>query len=343
MAEKRKELTELEDATIVPDFWSNTQQVQKVNQRIAVLRDELGAYEALNLKIEDLQTLLELASEENDASLQTEIADGLERVTSHLDQMELQLILTGEFDDNNAILSVHSGAGGVDAQDWAGMLMRMYLRWCDQRGYQTEIVDLTAGDEAGIKGTTILVKGASAYGYLQAEAGVHRLVRLSPYDFNKRRHTSFAAIDVTPEIDDSVDVDIHTEDLRIDFYRASGAGGQHVNVTDSAVRITHKPTGIIVQCQNERSQHKNREIAMKLLRSRLHEKYWAEREAELSKQRSERLDIDFGSQIRSYVLHPYQRVKDLRTDIETGNVNAVLDGALDPFIEGYLKMKAQQK
>ena len=257
--------------------------------------------------------------------------------------MELQLMLNGEFDENNAILNIHSGAGGVDAQDWAGMLMRMYLRWCDRRSYQTQIVDITVGDEAGIKGTTILVTGPSAYGYLQAETGVHRLVRLSPYDFNKRRHTSFAAVDVTPEIDDAVDVDIQAEDLRIDSYRASGAGGQHVNVTDSAIRITHKPTGIIVQCQNERSQHKNREIAMKLLRSRLHEKYRDEREAELAKQRSERLDIDFGSQIRSYVMHPYQRVKDLRTNIETGNVNAVLDGALDPFIESYLKMKAQQK
>lgn len=343
LAEKRKELAELEEATIAPDFWSNTQRVQKVNQRIATLRDEVGAYEDLALKIEDIQTLLELATEENDESLQKEIVDGLNTVTQHLEQMELRLMLTGEFDANNAILSIHSGAGGIDAQDWAGMLMRMYLRWCDQRGYQTEIVDLTSGDEAGIKGATILVTGASAYGYLQAEAGVHRLVRLSPYDFNKRRHTSFAAIDVTPEIDDTVEVDIQSEDLRIDFYRASGAGGQHVNVTDSAVRITHKPTGIIVQCQNERSQHKNREIAMKLLRSRLHEKYRAEREAALSKQRSERLDIDFGSQIRSYVLHPYQRVKDLRTNIETGNVNAVLDGALDPFIESYLKMKAQRK
>ena len=343
LAEKRKELTELEAATIAPDFWSNTQRVQKVNQRIATLRDEVGAYEDLALRIEDIQTLLELATEEKDESLQTEIADGVDTVTQHLEQMELRLMLTGEFDANNAILSIHSGAGGIDAQDWAGMLMRMYLRWCDQRGYQTEIVDLTSGDEAGIKGATILVTGASAYGYLQAEVGVHRLVRLSPYDFNKRRHTSFAAIDVTPEIDDTVEVDIQSEDLRIDFYRASGAGGQHVNVTDSAVRITHKPTGIIVQCQNERSQHKNREIAMKLLRSRLHEKYRAEREAELSKQRSERLDIDFGSQIRSYVLHPYQRVKDLRTNIETGNVNAVLDGALDPFIESYLKMKAQRK
>lgn len=343
LAEKQKELAELEEATITPDFWSNAQRVQKVNQRIAILRDEVGEYEELNLKIEDIQTLVELATEENDESLQTEIADGLGSILSRLEQMELRLMLTGEFDENNAILNIHPGAGGVDAQDWAGMLMRMYLRWCDQRGYQTEILDITAGDEAGIKGTTILVTGTSAYGYLQSEAGVHRLVRLSPYDFNKRRHTSFAAVDVTPEVDDTVEVDIQQEDLRIDFYRASGAGGQHVNVTDSAVRITHKPTGIVVQCQNERSQHKNREIAMKLLRSRLHEKYREEREAEISKQRSERLEIDFGSQIRSYVLHPYQRVKDLRTNVESGNVNAVLDGALDAFIESYLKMKARKQ
>ncbi|MDE0016592.1 peptide chain release factor 2 [Candidatus Poribacteria bacterium] len=343
LAAKRKELTELEEVTIAPDFWSNTQRVQKTNQRIAVLRDEVSKYEELSLKIQDIQTLIELAIEENDESLQAEIGDGLESVASRLEQMELQLMLNGEFDENNAILNIHSGAGGIDAQDWAGMLMRMYLRWCDTRGYQTQIVDITVGDEAGIKGTTILVTGPSAYGYLQAETGVHRLVRLSPYDFNKRRHTSFAAVDVTPEIDDAVEVDIQAEDLRIDTYRASGAGGQHVNVTDSAIRITHKPTGIIVQCQNERSQHKNREIAMKLLRSRLHEKYRAEREAELAKQRSERLEINFGSQIRSYVMHPYQRVKDLRTNVETGNVSAVLDGALDPFIESYLKMKAQEK
>ncbi len=343
MDEKRKELTELEEATIAPDFWRNTQRVQETNQRISTLRDEVTTYEELYLKIEDIQTLVELADEENDNSLQAEIVDGLDNVASRLEQMELRLMLRGEFDENNAILSIHSGAGGVDAQDWAGMLMRMYLRWCDGRNYQTEIVDITAGDEAGIKNTTILVTGNLAYGYLQAETGVHRLVRLSPYDFNKRRHTSFAAVDVTPEIDDTVEVNIQPEDLRIDSYRASGAGGQHVNVTDSAIRITHKPTGIIVQCQNERSQHKNREIAMKLLRSRLHEKYRAEREEELAKQRSERLEINFGSQIRSYVLHPYQRVKDLRTNVETGNVNAVLDGALDPFIENYLKLKAQEK
>ena len=308
-----------------------------------MLRDEIGEYEELKGNVEDIQTLVELATEENDSSLQTEIVDGLENVVSALEQLELRLMLNGEFDENSAILNIHPGAGGVDAQDWAGMLMRMYLRWCDSRGYETQIVDITVGDEAGIKGTTILVTGPLAYGYLQSETGVHRLVRLSPYDFNKRRHTSFAAVDVTPEIDDTVEVDIQPDDLRIDSYRASGAGGQHVNVTDSAIRITHKPTGIIVQCQNERSQHKNREIAMKLLRSRLHEKYRAEREAEIAKQRSERLEINFGSQIRSYVLHPYQRVKDLRTDVETGNVNAVLDGALDPFIESYLKMKAKEK
>ncbi len=343
LAQKRKERTELEETTLAPDFWSNPQKVQKVNQRLAALRDEIGEYDALTLTLEELLILIELATEEKDETLDTEIASGLDTVGQRLEQVELGLMLTGEFDKNNAILHIHSGAGGVDAQDWAGMLMRMYLRWCDRHGYRTEIVDIASGDEAGIKGATVLVTGNAAYGYLQAEAGVHRLVRLSPFDFNKRRHTSFAAIDVTPEIDDNVAVDIQQEDLRIDFYRASGAGGQHVNVTDSAVRITHKPTGIIVQCQNERSQHKNREIAMKLLRSRLHEKYRAEREAEISKQRSERLDIEFGSQIRSYVLHPYQRVKDLRTNIETGNVNAVLDGDLDTFIDSYLKMKAQPK
>lgn len=343
LAEKQKELAGLEAAALAPDFWKNSQRVQKVNKRIAFLQEEIADYEKLSDEIEELETLLELAIEENDATLHGELSSGLETAANRLDKMELRLMLNGEFDENNAILSIHSGAGGIDAQDWAEMLMRMYLRWCDRRGYQTEIVDITPDDEAGIKGATILVEGAAAYGYLQAEAGVHRLVRLSPFDFNNRRHTSFAAIDVTPEIDDTVKVDIQAEELRIDCYRASGAGGQHVNVTDSAVRITHKPTGIVVQCQNERSQHKNREIAMKLLRSRLHERYREEREAELAKQRSERPEINFGSQIRSYVLHPYQRVKDVRTNVETGSVDAVLDGELDSFIEGYLKMKAQRK
>lgn len=340
---KQRELKELEKEAMAPDFWGNSQRVQTVNQRIAALKDEIGEYEKLKGAVDDLQVLIELAIEENDTSLEAEIQNGIATVNTQLEKMELRLMLNGEFDENNAILNINPGAGGVDAQDWAGMLMRMYLRWCDQRNYTTEIVDLTAGDEAGIKGATIFVKGASAYGYLQAESGVHRLVRLSPFDFNNRRHTSFAAVHVTPEIDDSVDVEINSEDLRIDTYRASGAGGQHVNVTDSAVRITHIPTNIMVQCQNERSQHRNREIAMKELRSRLYIHYRAERDEELAKLLPERRDIDFGSQIRSYVLHPYQRVKDTRTNVESGNVDAVLNGGIDMFIESFLKMKPVEK
>ena len=336
---KQKELEELEDQAMSPDFWGNPQRVQAVNQRIAVLKDEIAEYEKLDGSVDDLQTLVELAIEEDDSSLEVEIQDGLSTVTEQFEKIELRLMLDGEFDENNAILNIHSGAGGVDAQDWAGMLMRMYLRWCDQRNYTTEIADITPGDEAGIKSATIFVKGASAYGYLQAESGVHRLVRLSPYDYNNKRHTSFAAVHVTPEIDDSIEVEINAEDLRIDTYRASGAGGQHVNVTDSAVRITHNPTGIVVQCQNERSQHRNREIAMKELRSRLYIHIRAQRDEKLEKLQPERRGIDFGSQIRSYVLHPYQRVKDTRTNVETGNVDAVLNGEIDMFIESYLKMK----
>lgn len=325
------------------DFWSNAQRVQTVNQRIATLKDEIGEFEKLQNTIDDLKVLLQLAIEEEDSSLESEIQNGISVVNAHFNKIELRLMLDGEFDENNAILNIHPGAGGVDAQDWAGMLMRMYLRWCDQRSFTTEIVDLTAGDEAGIKGATILVKGTYVYGYLHAESGVHRLVRLSPFDFNNRRHTSFAAVHVTPEIDDSIEVEINTEDLRIDTYRASGAGGQHVNVTDSAVRITHIPTNIMVQCQNERSQHKNRDIAMKVLRSRLYDHFRAQRDEELAKLQPERRNIDFGSQIRSYVLHPYQRVKDTRTNLETGNVEAVLNGEIDEFIESYLKLKPDDK
>ncbi len=336
---KQKELEELEKEAMSTGFWGNSQRIQTVHQRISVLKEEIGEYDKLSSAIDDLQTLLELGIEEDEPSLETEIQNGLSVVNKKFEKLELQIMLDGEFDENSAILSIHPGAGGVDAQDWAGMLMRMYLRWCDQRGYTTEVVDLTAGDEAGIKGATFLVKGPLAYGYLKAESGVHRLVRLSPFDYNKRRHTSFAAVKVTPEIDDSVEIEINAEDLRIDCYRASGAGGQHVNVTDSAVRITHLPTNITVQCQNERSQHRNRETAMKVLRSRLYNHFRAQQEEELAKLQPERRDIDFGSQIRSYVLHPYQRVKDTRTNVETGNVDAVLNGEIDVFIESFLKMK----
>ncbi len=340
---KQKELEDLEKEAMASDFWNNSQRVQTVNQGIAKLKDEISEFEKLQNTVDDLKVLLELAIEEDDSSLESEIQTGLSVVATQFDKIELRLMLDGEFDENNAILNIHPGAGGVDAQDWAGMLMRMYLRWCDQRSFTTEIVDLTAGDEAGIKGATILVKGTYVYGYLKAESGVHRLVRLSPFDFNNRRHTSFAAVHVTPEIDDSIDVEINAEDLRIDTYRASGAGGQHVNVTDSAVRITHIPTNIMVQCQNERSQHKNRDIAMKVLRSRLYDHFRAQRDAELAKLQPERRNIDFGSQIRSYVLHPYQRVKDSRTNVETGNVDAVLNGEIDAFIESYLKLKPDAK
>jgi len=306
---------------------------------MAHLRVEVGQYEKLQAQLLDLQVLVELAIEENDDSFDNEINAGLEEIGKQVEGIEFKLMLDGKHDANNAILYIHPGAGGTESQDWAAMLMRMYVRWCERSGYVTETLELTPGEEAGIKSATVLVTGEYAYGYLQAEAGIHRLVRLSPFDYNHRRHTSFAAVATSPEIDDTIDVDIDPADLKIDCYRSSGAGGQHVNVTDSAVRMTHLPTGIVVQCQNERSQHKNRAVAMKILRSRLFEHYEAKRREEFSKMQGERPDINFGSQIRSYVLHPYRLVKDLRTNIETGNVDAVMDGDLGVFIEGYLKQK----
>lgn len=308
---------------------------------MAHLRNEVAQYEKLHAQLQDLQVLVELAIEEEDDSFEDEVTTGLEEIGKQVERIEFKLMLDGKHDPNNAILYIHPGAGGTESQDWAAMLMRMYLRWCERSGYETETLELTPGDEAGIKSATILATGEYAYGYLQAEAGIHRLVRLSPFDFNHRRHTSFAAVATSPEIDDTIDVEIDPADLKIDCYRSSGAGGQHVNVTDSAVRMTHLPTGIVAQCQNERSQHKNREVAMKILRSRLYEHYEAEHREEISKMQGERLDINFGSQIRSYVLHPYRLVKDLRTNIETGNVDAVMDGDLGAFIEGYLKQKRE--
>ena len=281
--------------------------------------------------------------EEDDLGVGDEIIAGLDHLNRRVDKIELSVILSGERDRNNAIINIRPGAGGTESQDWAAMLMRMYLRWCEGKSYQTEMIDLSAGDEAGIKSATILVSGDLAYGYLKAEAGIHRLVRISPFDFNKRRHTSFASLSVTPEIDDNIEVELSPSELRIDFYRASGAGGQHVNTTDSAVRITHIPTGIVAQCQNERSQHKNRELAMKVLRSRLYEHYQLIQQEEIAKLKGDQVEISFGSQIRSYVMHPYRLVKDARTNIETGNVDAVLDGEINRFIEGYLKYRANRR
>ena len=281
--------------------------------------------------------MLELLEEEEDEEAARELKEEVEAISQDLDKLELKLMLGGKRDRNNAILSIHPGAGGTESQDWASMLLRMYQRWAERKGYKVEVLDLLPGDEAGIKSATLLVSGDYAYGYLKAESGVHRLVRISPFDANKRRHTSFASVSVIPEIEDEVDVEIKDEDLRIDTFRAGGPGGQHVNRTDSAVRIVHLPTGITVQCQSERSQHRNRELAMKVLKARLYEYYRQKQEEELAKLRGERKDIAFGNQIRSYVFHPYKLVKDLRTGVETGNVDAVMDGEIDIFIEAYLK------
>ncbi|MDP6747131.1 MAG: peptide chain release factor 2 [Candidatus Poribacteria bacterium] len=340
---KSKTLIELENKVALPDFWNNTQEAQKTSQQISNLRAEIQSYQETASELEDLQILFELAIEEEDLGVGDEIIAGLDHLNRRIDKIELSVILSGARDRNNAIINIRPGAGGTESQDWAAMLMRMYLRWCEGKRYQTEMIDLSAGDEAGIKSATILVNGDLAYGYLKAEAGIHRLVRISPFDFNKRRHTSFASLSVTPEIDDNIEVELSPSELRIDFYRASGAGGQHVNTTDSAVRITHIPTGIVAQCQNERSQHKNRELAMKVLRSRLYEHYQLIQQEEIAKLKGDQVEISFGSQIRSYVMHPYRLVKDTRTNIETGNVDAVLDGEIDRFIESYLKYRANRR
>ncbi len=301
------------------------------------MEEDVEAWNRLESRFTDAEVMLELLEEEEDEEAARELKEEVEAISQDLDKLELKLMLGGKHDRNNAILSIHPGAGGTESQDWASMLLRMYQRWAERKGYKVEVLDLLPGDEAGIKSVTLLVSGDYAYGYLKAESGVHRLVRISPFDANKRRHTSFASVSVIPEIEDEVDVEIKDEDLRIDTFRAGGPGGQHVNRTDSAVRIVHLPTGITVQCQSERSQHRNRELAMKVLKARLYEYYRQKQEEELAKLRGERKDIAFGNQIRSYVFHPYKLVKDLRTGVETGNVDAVMDGEIDMFIEAYLK------
>ena len=306
------------------------------------LSEDVTAYDRLAQRISDAKVLWELASDENDAGVAKEVDAEAGAIESELAGLEVSAILGGEFDDNPAILEVHAGEGGTDSQDWAEMLERMYLRWAEQGGYKTQLLETTPGEEAGVKSVTLTVEGRHAYGLLSAERGVHRLVRISPFDAAKRRHTSFASVDVTPEVTDDVDIEVNPEDLRIDTYRSSGAGGQHVNVTDSAVRITHLPTGVVVSCQNERSQMQNRAVAMRVLKSRLLQLAREEREAEMAALRGEKREIGFGSQIRSYVLHPYQMVKDHRTGLETGNVQAVLDGAIEPFIEAELRRRAAE-
>ncbi len=300
-------------------------------------------WEKLKAEMEEARGYFDLAKEENDEETLKEVSVKVSRVEKDLQSAEFKRMLGGESDRNNAIVSIHSGAGGTEAQDWASMLLRMYLRWAERKGFRAEVIDTLAGEEAGIKSATFEVTGDYAYGYLKAEVGIHRLVRISPFDAGKRRHTSFASVFVYPEINEDIVIEVKDEDLRVDTFRSSGAGGQHVNKTDSAVRITHFPTGIVVQCQNERSQHKNRSMAMKVLKARLYELKLREQEEKAEALHSTKKDIAWGSQIRSYVLQPYRLVKDHRTNFEMGNVDAVLDGDLDEFIQAYLLQKTVQK
>jgi peptide chain release factor 2 len=322
-------------------FWDDPEAAQGVIRKLNSIRHPLTGWRKVSEALDDLSVLLELGLAENDADTIGEVKTELITLDQAVEALELATLLSGDHDSSDAYLSIHSGAGGTESQDWVEMLFRMYSRWAEEQGFDLDIIDLMPGDEAGIKNATILIKGENAYGYLRAEKGVHRLVRISPFDSSGRRHTSFASVDVIPQVEDDGEVAIEPADLRIDTYRASGAGGQHVNKTDSAVRITHIPTGVVVQCQGERSQHSNRERAMQLLRARLSEKKLSEQEAMMEQLRGEQREIAWGSQIRSYVFCPYTMVKDHRTDYETGNVQAVMDGELDPFIQAYLRWHKQ--
>jgi len=333
---KRTRLEALEKEAGAAGFWDRQEHAQDVLKETAQLKRVVGSWERHRVALEDAEVLLQLALEEGDEAAMQEATDQLGEIRGAVDRMEFERMLSGEMDSVGALLSINAGAGGVDARDWAEMLQRMYLRWAQRRGFSTEILDSQAAEEAGINSCEILVDGPYAYGYLKAEAGVHRLVRISPFDANARRQTSFAAVFVYPDIDESIEVDIDDDDLRIDVFRASGAGGQHVNKTESAVRITHFPSGIVVQCQNERSQHKNKATAMRLLRSRLYDLALREQEERMGDIHAKKRKIDFGSQIRSYVLAPYRLVTDLRTELKVGNVDAVLDGDIDAFMEAYL-------
>ncbi len=331
-------MSRLEARTADPDFWKDQSEAQKVLQRRRRLEEEVGLAASLKRRGDDLSVLVEWGQAGEDVS--ADFAKGLDDLEHEVETAEIKRTLGGEHDRRNAIVTVHPGAGGTESQDWAEMLLRMYLRWCERRGFKREVIDYQPGEDAGIKSATFAVTGEYAFGLLSAEAGVHRLVRISPFDQAARRHTSFASLFVYPELPDDIDLDINEKDLRVDTYRSSGAGGQHVNVTDSAIRITHLPTGIVVSCQNERSQHRNRDSAMKVLKARLYDLKLKEQQAELERISGEKKDIAFGNQIRSYVLHPYQMVKDHRTKEQVGDVNRILDGDLDQFIQAYLKKKA---
>jgi peptide chain release factor 2 len=336
LAQKRTRLEELENEASTQEFWNNPERARELSREKSQLERQVAQLNRLVKAIEDSQVLIELFTESRDQELAVECQEELKHVERELREFELSKMLRGEHDTQNAILEINAGAGGTEAQDWGDMLLRMYLRWAEKQGFQTELLNVQAGDGAGIKSATVMVEGANAFGFLRSERGVHRLVRISPFDSNARRHTSFASVSVMPDIEEEVQIEVRDEDLRVDTYRSSGAGGQHVNKTDSAVRLTHLPTGVVVACQNERSQHKNKARAMKLLKAKLYDLEMEKKRSEMEKIAGERRKIDFGSQIRSYVMQPYQLVKDLRTDTESGNIQAVLDGDLNPFIESYL-------
>jgi len=328
---------------LAPNFWDDNDAAQKTISELNAIKGFVENMQKLESQYEDLQVMLELVIEEGDSSMLQDLYDSTQELRKALEDFELELLLSDQYDKNNAILELHPGAGGTESQDWASMLLRMYTRWAESKGFKVETLDYLPGDEAGIKSVTLLIKGHNAYGYLKAEKGVHRLVRISPFDASGRRHTSFVSCNVLPELEDDSEVEIRPEDLKIDTYRSSGAGGQHINTTDSAVRITHLPTGIVVTCQSERSQIKNREKAMKMLAARLFERKREEQEQKLASIQGEQKDIAWGNQIRSYVFHPYSLVKDHRTNYEVSNVQAVMDGEIDPFIDAYLRSQIKAK
>ncbi|MCC6484533.1 MAG: peptide chain release factor 2 [Armatimonadetes bacterium] len=334
---KANRIRELEQISAQPGFWDNPDEAQSLMTEMSRLKGVVDPYGDIRQRIDDLEVMSELVAESDEESDQISLQTEYQACVEALEAFEMQTFLSGPHDESNAIVEINSGAGGTESCDWAAMLLRMYLRWAERRGFQTEILSEVEGEVAGIKNATFLVKGPLAYGYLKVERGVHRLVRISPFDSNARRHTSFASVDVVPEITDGPEIQINPDDLRVDTYRSSGAGGQHVNKTDSAVRITHIPTGIVVSCQNERSQHQNREVAMRILASKLWEVQRQEEEARLAELRGEQRKIEWGNQIRSYVFQPYQMVKDLRTDFETSDVQGVMDGELDAMIERGLR------
>ncbi len=340
IASKKTQITKLEDESVAEDFWLDNRRAQVHMQQLNALREEVATWDGIDGQLRDLHGLAQLLEEEPDEEMQGEVAQSLTTLEQEVEKLQFALMLSGEHDERDAIISIHAGSGGVDAQDWAEMLLRMYLRWAEQHKFRTEIYDYSEGEEAGLKSTTVEIAGRYAYGYLRSEAGTHRLIRLSPFDAAHRRHTSFAKVEVMPDIENAIEITIRPEDIEVDTYRATGAGGQHVNKTDSAVRMRHIPSGIVVTCQNERSQIQNREVALKLLKARLYELELKKREEETAKLKGEHVQADFGTQIRSVTVHPYSIVKDHRTNFESGDTTGYLAGNVDPFIYAYLQEKA---